>query len=461
MLGKNYYHRSFIILQSKDRGYGFKEGKEPAGYCKLEIKKDRGRAYVYVQDIREADDIGGIYEVILISNKSQQQPQSLGILDINNRGRGENIIEFDPLDVGGSGRALDEFHAMAIALIRQDNQGELLVKFPLVGYSDRRIEIDWTGRVAPAIAETMASRVQERSEEVEDVAKEQKMLVQEQGEERELVRESEEEVVEEETVEEEIVEEEIGEEEIGEEEIEAKETAEEENVGKRTVEEENAEGGIVIAAEEDGEERAVEAEMEVEEAAEEEIVEEESIEEHVVDEVDMVEKVTEREIIDEEQRRLESIIQSQYHRDEEVEENKKDQEKVVNEVHTKAEDDEIKLDVHEDIYWNKVEGYFNGLMNSHNPIDPFDEYIANSRWIKVPQYGSYYPYSHNNHYIIGLISEGERMKYIVYGIPGPYGPVPPQGMDGFYCWKPGKDMYGFGYWLLFIDASTGEVVYPY
>ena len=158
MLGKNYYHRSFIILQARDKGYGSEEGKEPAGYCKFEIKKDRGKAYIYVQDIKEPDALNGIYEVILVPIKGEELSQSLGILNIDKRGRAESIIDFNPLDVGGSGRSIEEFHAIAIALVNQDSPGDISVKFPLVGYANRRIDIDWTGRVAEAIKSRILSR---------------------------------------------------------------------------------------------------------------------------------------------------------------------------------------------------------------------------------------------------------------------------------------------------------------
>src|SRR5690606_34209752 len=102
----------FIIFQSKDRGYSFEEGKEPAGYCKLEIKRDRGKAYIYVQDIEAADSVNGMYELVLVPGRGGQIPQTLGILEVDKRGRGENTIEFNPYNVGESGQGLDEFHGI-------------------------------------------------------------------------------------------------------------------------------------------------------------------------------------------------------------------------------------------------------------------------------------------------------------------------------------------------------------
>ena len=141
----------------------------------------------------------------------------------------------------------------------------------------------------------------------------------------------------------------------------------------------------------------------------------------------------------------------------------KDRDKIAIESLQRHNGTEDKVD-DEDIYplyWSEVEDYFHGLMETYEPIDPFDEYIAGATWIKIPQFGRYYPYVYDSHYIVGLICKEEIMQYIVYGIPGPYAPMPPKGLEGFYCWKPAKSMYGFGYWLLYIDAHTGEVTCPY
>lgn len=65
-----------------------------------------------------------------------------------------------------------------------------------------------------------------------------------------------------------------------------------------------------------------------------------------------------------------------------------------------------------------------------------------------------------DHYIFGLYSIGDEVKYYVYGIPGgfhinqhPYG-----GKTGFNTWFEGSDIPG--YWLLYIDPLTGQIMKP-
>ena len=44
MLRNRQFHRSFIILKPQDSGYSLHDGKEPAGYVKLEINLRKNAA---------------------------------------------------------------------------------------------------------------------------------------------------------------------------------------------------------------------------------------------------------------------------------------------------------------------------------------------------------------------------------------------------------------------------------
>lgn len=134
-------------------------------------------------------------------------------------------------------------------------------------------------------------------------------------------------------------------------------------------------------------------------------------------------------------------------------------------------------------YWENVKDYFIRLFKTHRLIRPFDEDMGDAEWIRVQQqspagYPGYYvdpyyiqdyqPYHHMylggpyfDHYIVGLIRNQGKVKYVVYGIPSMYSMMPPINMTGFSRWVPIRNGYGMGYWLIYIDASTGCVVYPY
>ena len=65
-----------------------------------------------------------------------------------------------------------------------------------------------------------------------------------------------------------------------------------------------------------------------------------------------------------------------------------------------------------------------------------------------------------NHYLFGLYTVGEEVKYYVYAVPGGFykDEHPHGGSTGFNTWFAGQDI--GGYWLLYIDPLTGKVIHP-
>lgn len=65
-----------------------------------------------------------------------------------------------------------------------------------------------------------------------------------------------------------------------------------------------------------------------------------------------------------------------------------------------------------------------------------------------------------NHYLFGLYTVGEEVKYYVYAVPGGFykDEHPHGGSTGFNTWFAGQDI--GGYWILYIDPLTGKVIYP-
>ena len=65
-----------------------------------------------------------------------------------------------------------------------------------------------------------------------------------------------------------------------------------------------------------------------------------------------------------------------------------------------------------------------------------------------------------NHYLFGMYYKNEEVQYYVYAIPGGFykDEHPNGGSSGFNTWFEGNEI--MGYWLLYIDTLTGEVIYP-
>lgn len=90
----------------------------------------------------------------------------------------------------------------------------------------------------------------------------------------------------------------------------------------------------------------------------------------------------------------------------------------------------------------------------NNPNEEYlQELIPNSKWVKVD-------IENGDYYVLGLIYENEKIKYICYGVPGVYQKKAPRELAGYPIWFPldEEKSDGFGYWLSYQDADSGESV---
>ncbi len=80
-------------------------------------------------------------------------------------------------------------------------------------------------------------------------------------------------------------------------------------------------------------------------------------------------------------------------------------------------------------------------------------YFPDSKWVQIP-------YDNNRFYVVGLIKEDKKEKYICYGVPEKYSLEPPKDLKGYCTFIPLSifDMQGDGFWMMFQDAVTGECV---
>lgn len=429
MLNKNYYHRSFTILQSKDRDYGLSNGKEPAGYCKMEMKSGMGKAYVYVQDMKP-----GTYYVFLASSGRHIPVQHLCEIEVGDNGRGECVGDFDVQNIGKSGFGIEDFNGIAVVNMAKDSKGrEIHIAYPLIGYANKRIEVDWTGHVEEQIKERYGPK--DYDNKITNQLKGTNIrLDREESSKSENTMDLNEPNIE-------AVEEEQIESNHSDEDVKNSDNRDESNAdmvgleGNADSEEENpftewadmAEEPIAEILEPDQGTEPAEVEQEPEPELELDLEQEVEIEHEAKAEI-------EKESV--------SVDQS--------------------EVEPKREGYAKNSD---STYWSKVENYFKGLFESNIRIDPFCEDMGDSEWIRVqcPYYYSGYMYP--DHYIIGIIREDGEVRYVAYGMPGVPNSMPPMcgpiGPVGFYRWLPMQNGFGMGYWMLYIDADSGSIAYPY
>lgn len=89
-----------------------------------------------------------------------------------------------------------------------------------------------------------------------------------------------------------------------------------------------------------------------------------------------------------------------------------------------------------------------------NPLEErLQKIIPSSKWVKVDYEDD------GDFYVFGLLyDESENVKYVCYGVPAIFEETPPKELSGYPIWLPLDEKDGFGYWLVYQDAETGEPV---
>lgn len=103
-------------------------------------------------------------------------------------------------------------------------------------------------------------------------------------------------------------------------------------------------------------------------------------------------------------------------------------------------------------FYDDVKSQLNELFEKYPEEDFLKDIIPNSKWVKIDlEDGKYY--------VVGLVYDDGTLKYICYGLPGVADQMPEE-MSQHAQWLPivPEENDGFGYWLSYQDASSGEQV---
>ena len=108
----------------------------------------------------------------------------------------------------------------------------------------------------------------------------------------------------------------------------------------------------------------------------------------------------------------------------------------------------------EESFFDGIKEQIETLFNKFPEEEILKEIIPDSKWVKIDyeEKGEYY--------VVGLLYENDVVKYVCYGVPSIYSDEPPKDLQGFAQWLPidSVKQEGFGYWLTYQDATTGENV---
>ncbi len=105
----------------------------------------------------------------------------------------------------------------------------------------------------------------------------------------------------------------------------------------------------------------------------------------------------------------------------------------------------------ENPYYLTVKSHLDELFEKFNHVKELEKMFYNSNFIKIA-------YAEDKHYVVGLIKEDQKEKYICYGVPGEYSLNPPKELQGYCSFVPVSifNLKGNGYWMMFQSAVTGE-----
>ncbi len=81
-------------------------------------------------------------------------------------------------------------------------------------------------------------------------------------------------------------------------------------------------------------------------------------------------------------------------------------------------------------------------------VNVLEDMIPNSRWVEIKK--------SDTPYVIGLVNERDKPRYLCYGVSCNTGNLPPPQIEKYCQWLPLDDYKG--YWIIFQDANTGETL---
>lgn len=428
------FHRSFVMLKTLDKGYGYTSGKDASGYIKLEIRKSFARLYLYLQDLRVIDKKIEAYDLFLVSNQPACEPLRLAPITPDKEGKFELTMNFNSYNIRDSGYGFEEFKGLAIVHRVKDDPG--YIGIPLVGQIDKHIGFDWRGDIRGRFARLYGASISAPVDynSFDETEKDDGLV--------DLITDLWDQVEREKASQEQYPQDQA---------IQADSSSENQAIGQ--VDQEKVLPDIAGIGQEEapvdlGNELGMEGERP------------DPYYTGFLDPASLESSPYEQKASDPAGKEYSTLG---------LDPEGKDQDPFKGQY--QAQQDPYKEKATGLSYWDRVKDYFNDLFNKHRKICPFDN-AGDEDWIRIdhidnwamhfrgPRYYYRPSVASIDHYLVGLRRQEGRVRYLMYAIPGLYSPIPPMSIHGLSKWLPLKGGYGRGYWILFIDAKTGEIAYP-
>ena len=116
-------------------------------------------------------------------------------------------------------------------------------------------------------------------------------------------------------------------------------------------------------------------------------------------------------------------------------------------------DNHVKTFSAQNPYYLTVKKDIENIFSSFPQEEGLNHLSQDGRWAKIN-------YSNEKYYVVGVLKESGKEKYICYGVPATYSPTPPKELEGFCSFVPKSvfNLKGDGYFMMFQDAVTGKCI---
>lgn len=503
--------RKFVILEEQPDYYKKVQGLTPKGHMNIEVRDGRGKLTLNVDNLKINQDEEKLYKACLvgIDNKNYVDVD-LGVIILNDKGKGSLEWRFDPVSVGGTSLSIEKFNNVIVKEVDIANENNDMV-IPLSGYIYKK-----DGSLVK-IMKKQSEKEPHRKQEIKKQNIEAIHLKEPAAHNKEILEEVEsEETLKQSEVEEDNIEEDTY--------IALEKASIEDEVGKTEKIEETEETEEMGKIEELKIEEVNVKEIEPREFKPEELgVENLSLEDIIPLDIELYRlenqdiDVEEQEEQEEEEEQEKQEEQEEHEQEEQVdstetirlgletgEEIRYGDDFIQNHQVTYSYGDYIdntygykinKMDAYMEIVKNysmQVANYTMDILKFFERVEPFRENLRDCTWWKIehsnedfqrgflPFYNYlvnvYYPYPLTSrtttcqsmiekygHYIFGTVTKQEEIQYYVYGVPGKFAITehPYNGSTGFNTWLRDKNSSeDLGYWLVYVDALSGKIINP-
>lgn len=103
-----------------------------------------------------------------------------------------------------------------------------------------------------------------------------------------------------------------------------------------------------------------------------------------------------------------------------------------------------------DNFYKNIRSRLNDIMTENPRDEELEKLIPESKWVRVY-------YDKDEYYVVGILSEEGEVTFLAYGVPGVEGIRPPKEAEELCDFLPIPGTPGEGYWIMFQNASNGEI----